>query len=41
MASLRTLVVNIILKNRPENMAAQIDQFADNFDELIKKLKIL
>ncbi len=29
-----------MLKNRPQNMSAKLDDFADNFDELIKWLKM-
>lgn len=36
MCSLRTLAVNLLKKLKPKNMAAQIDEFADNFDILIK-----
>lgn len=36
MSSLRTLAVNLLKRLRPKNMAAQIDEFADNFNTLIQ-----
>ena len=36
MSSLRTLVVNLLKRLKPKNMAAQIDEFADNFNTLIQ-----
>ena len=35
-SSIRTLVVNLLKRIKPKNMAAQIDEFADNFDALIQ-----
>lgn len=35
MSSLRTLVINLLKRLKPKNMAAQIDEFADNFNALI------
>ena len=36
MSGLRTLAVNLLKRLRPKNMAAQIDEFADNFNTLIQ-----
>ncbi len=36
MSSLRTLVINLLNPIKPKNMAAQIDEFADNFNMLIQ-----
>lgn len=36
MSNLRTLVVNLLKRIKPKNMAAQIDEFADNFNVLIQ-----
>lgn len=36
MSSLRTLVINLLNRIKPKNMAAQIDEFADNFNRLIQ-----
>ncbi len=38
MSSLRTLVVNLLKRTKPKNMAAQIDEFADNFNILVRFL---
>jgi predicted transposase YbfD/YdcC len=38
MASLRTLIHNILKKNRVKNLAAKLDNFSYDFDELIKWL---
>lgn len=35
MSSIRTLVVNLLKRIKTKNMAAQIDEFADNFNALI------
>jgi predicted transposase YbfD/YdcC len=36
MSGLRTLVINLLKRLRPKNMAAQIDEFSDNFNTLIQ-----
>jgi hypothetical protein len=36
MSNLRTLVVNLLKRLKPKNMAAQIDGFADDFNTLIQ-----
>ncbi len=36
MSSVRTLVVNLLKRMKPKNMAAQIDEFSDNFNALIQ-----
>ncbi len=36
MSSLRTLAVNLLKRLKPKNMAAQIDEFSDNFNALIQ-----
>ena len=36
MSSLRTLAINLLKRLKPKNMAAQIDEFADNFNILIQ-----
>lgn len=36
LSSLRTLVVNLLKRLKPKNMAAQIDEFADRFHLLIQ-----
>ena len=36
MSSLRTLTINLLKRLNPKNMAAQIDEFADNFNILIQ-----
>ena len=36
MSSLRTLVVNLLAILKPKNMAVQIDEFADNFNTLLR-----
>lgn len=41
MASLRSLIINLLLNNRPKNLAAQIDDFADDFDALLDWLRKL
>jgi hypothetical protein len=38
MASLRTLIHNMLKKNNVKNLAAQLDNFSYDFDELIKWL---
>ncbi|MPR37248.1 hypothetical protein [Salmonirosea aquatica] len=35
MSSIRKLVVNLLKRIRPKNMATQIDEFADDFNALI------
>ena len=40
-AALRSLIINLLLKNRPINLAAQIDDFADDFDALLIWLREL
>jgi predicted transposase YbfD/YdcC len=35
MSSLRTLTINLLKRTKEKNMAAQIDQFADNFNALM------
>ena len=39
MASLRTLVIELIRKIKPVNIVAQLDLFQDDFDQLITVLK--
>jgi hypothetical protein len=36
MSSLRTMVVNLLKRLNPKNMAVQIDEFADRFQLLIQ-----
>lgn len=36
MSSLRTLVLNLLRRVKPKNMAAQLDEFADRFPTLIQ-----
>lgn len=36
MGDLRTLTINLLKRTKPQNMAAQIDRFADNFHTLIQ-----
>lgn len=38
-ASLRTLVINLLLKNKPKNLIAQLELFQDDFNALILFLK--
>jgi predicted transposase YbfD/YdcC len=38
MSSLRTLVINLLRRSKPKNMAARLDGFADNFETLIQFL---
>lgn len=38
-ASIRTLIINILLIDKPKNMAALLDDFTDDFDYLINYLK--
>jgi hypothetical protein len=35
------LIINLLLKNRPKNLAAQIDDFTDDFDALLNWLRNL
>jgi len=35
-SGLRTVAVNLLKRLKPKNMAAQIDEFADNFNALIQ-----
>jgi hypothetical protein len=35
------LIINLLLKNRPKNLAAQLDDFTDDFDELLGWLRNL
>lgn len=35
-SNLRTLAINLLKRIKPKNMAAQIDEFADNFNNLIQ-----
>jgi len=41
MAGLRTLACEILQKTKCQNKKAQLENFADNFDDLIITLKIL
>lgn len=36
MSNLRTLTINLLKRSKPQNMAAQIDTFTDNFQTLIQ-----
>ena len=40
-ASIRSLIINALLINKPKNMAALLDDFNDNFDYLIAYLKAI
>lgn len=39
MASLRTLVIELVRKIQPHNIVAQLEFFQDNFEQLIIVLK--
>ena len=39
MVSIRTLVLELMRQWKPKNMIAQMEQFQDNFDELIYALR--
>jgi hypothetical protein len=39
MATLRTLVLELLRQCKPDNMIAQMERFQDDFDELIETLK--
>ncbi len=41
MAGLRTIATTLLHKTRCQNKKAQLEEFADNFDDLIRTLKIL
>lgn len=41
MGSLRTLTTALLQKTKYQNRKAQLDDFADNFDNLILSLKLL
>lgn len=39
MASIRTLVLELLRKWKPKNVVAQLERFQDDFDDLIYALK--
>lgn len=41
MAGIRTMVLEILRKTGCQNMKAQLEDFSDNFDELLKTLKAI
>ena len=38
-SALRTLTVNLLAKDKPPNIKAQLENFADDFDSLLLWLK--